>query len=218
VTLQAGRVAALATVLSLVAVAAAHAQDPPCRFICGLALKAEPTFTVENLAQRHRVVNADGVTERAERDWILETILALELETKIPRLALVAEMIASPTHAENDVELEFETNVYWLTDGMSRGWLTSHFDVVDQFSPAGRPTATTSYTHKLDFELDTAVHPFKSLPEGRWLKGLEFETSLDYLATGIPKAGDVFPDGTRYLDDASGWSFSFVIVIPVAPF
>jgi hypothetical protein len=101
---------------------------------------------------------------------------------------------------------------------MSSGWVTSHFDVVDQFSPAERPNATTSYTHKLDFELDTALHLFKRLPEGRWLRGVELETSLDYLATGIPKKGDVFADGSRYLDDASHWSFSFVIVVPVAPF
>jgi len=44
------------------------------------------------------------------------------------------------------------------------------------------------------------------------------ETSLDYLATGIPKKGDVFADGSRYLDDASHWSLSFVVVIPIAPF
>jgi hypothetical protein len=44
------------------------------------------------------------------------------------------------------------------------------------------------------------------------------ETLLDYLATGLPRAGDVFPDGRRYLDDASHWSISFVIVLPVAPF
>ena len=57
-----------------------------------------------------------------------------------------------------------------------------------------------------------------SLPEGRWLRGVELETSLDYLATGIPKHGDAFEDGTRYLDDASHWSLSFVIVIPIARF
>ncbi len=44
-------------------------------------------------------------------------------------------MIASPTHDDNDVELEFETD-YWLTEAMTRGWVSSHFDVVDQFSPA----------------------------------------------------------------------------------
>jgi len=101
---------------------------------------------------------------------------------------------------------------------MSRGWLTSHFDVVDQFSPAERPESSRPYTHKLDFELDTAVHIFKRLAEGRWLRGLELETSLDYLATGLPKEGDVFSDGSRFVDDASPWSFSFVVVIPIAPF
>lgn len=83
---------------------------------------------------------------------------------------------------------------------------------------AERPHSTTAYTHKLDLELDTALHVFNWLPEGRWLRGVELETSLDYLATGLPRKGDVFPDGSRYLDDASGWSISFVIVLPVAPF
>ena len=81
-----------------------------------------------------------------------------------------------------------------------------------------RSWATSAYTNKLDFEFDTALHLFKRLPEGRWLRDFELETSLDYLATGIPKKGDVFADGTRYVDDASHWSLSFVIVIPVAPF
>jgi hypothetical protein len=101
---------------------------------------------------------------------------------------------------------------------MTREWVTSHFDVVDQFSPAERPGARRAYTHKLDFELDTAFHLFKKLPEDRWLRGLELETSLDYLATGIPRKGDIFPDGSQFLDDASHWSFSIVLVVPVAPF
>jgi hypothetical protein len=40
---------------------------------------------------------------------------------------------------------------------------------------------------------------------------------LDYVATGLPKAGDVI-NGRRFLDDASPWSFSLVFVVPVAPF
>ena len=198
----------------------AHAQDaaPSCRFICELEWKFEPTFTIDNLANRHRVVTPDGATERVNREQVFETIVALDLKTKLPRLGFTAELSAAPFSDDNSAELEFETNFYWLTEPMSRGWVTSHFDVVDQFSPAERPNATSSYTHKLDFELDTAVHIFKRLTEGRWLRGVELETSLDYLATGIPKKGDVFADGSRYLDDASHWSFSFVIVIPIAPF
>jgi hypothetical protein len=101
---------------------------------------------------------------------------------------------------------------------MTGGWVTSHFDVIDTFSPAERPESDSSYTHKLNFELDTALHVFNWLPEGRWLRGVEVEASLDYLATGLPKKGDVFPDGTQFLDDASPWSLSFVFVIPVARF
>ena len=101
---------------------------------------------------------------------------------------------------------------------MTRGWVTSHFDVVDQFSAAARPHDRRAYTHKLDFELDTAFHVFNGLPKGRWLRGVEFETSLDFLATGRPKAGDVFPDGSRYLDSASPWSASCLVIIPIAPF
>ena len=192
--------------------------DAPCRFICELAWKFEPTITIENLANRHRVITPDVVTKRVERERVFEVVLALDMATKIPWLGFTVEAIASPFSDDNDVELEFESNFHWLTESMTRGWLTSHFDVVDQFSPAERPNVSRAYTHKLDFELDTALHIFKWLPEDRWLRGVEFETSLDYLATGLPKKGDRFPDGSLFLDDASPWSFSFVFVIPVAPF
>lgn len=197
----------------------ASAQQPDtCHFICQVSWKVEPTFTIENLASRHRIVTPEGTSERVERERVFETIFALDLATKVPWLGFTAEAAFSPFHEDNSVQLELETNFHWLTESMARGWVTSHFDVVDQFSPAARPNADHAYTHKLDFELDTALHSFNFLREGRWLRGVEFETSLDYLATGLPKKGDVFPDGTRFLDDASRWSFSFVFVIPVAPF
>ena len=213
------RAAAATLVAALGLPAGAAAQEPePCRFVCGLELKFEPTFTIENLAHRHLVSSPDGETARAERERVFETVLALDLETRLPRLGFTAEAIAAPFSDDNRVELEFEANFHWLTEGMTRGWVTSHVDVVDQFSPAQRPDDTQAYTHKLDFELDTAFHPFNRLPEGRWLRGFELEISLDYLATGTPRMGDVFPDGSRFLDDASRWSLSFVIIIPVAPF
>jgi hypothetical protein len=220
-----GGIVAMASMAVLACASAAAAQNAPsaapvvpCRFICEVEWKVEPTWTIENLAGRHRVVTADGATEHARRERVFETVLALDLGTKLQWLGFTAEAITSPFSDENDVELELESNFNWLTEKMTRGWLSSHFDVVDQFSPAERPQHRRAYTHKLDFELDTAFHPFQMLPEGKWLRGLELETSLDYLATGLPAKGDVFPDGTRYLDDASHWSLSFVVIIPVAPF
>lgn len=40
--------------------------------------------------------------------------------------------------------------------------------------------------------------------------------SLDYLATGLPKKGDVL-GGERFVESASPWSLSFVLVMPLAP-
>ena len=205
-------------VIALMPSIASAQHSPACRFICGTAFKIEPTFTIEHLANRHRVIASDGSTSRVNRERVFETVLALDIPTTVPRLGFTVEAIASPFSDDNTVELEFESNFYVITDSFTKGWVISHFDVVDQFSPAARPTVRRAYTHKLDFELDTAVHPFHWLPEQRWLRGVELETSLDYLATGIPKMGDVFADGERFLDDASPWSLSFVIVIPVAPF
>lgn len=205
--------------LTLVAgsAATAHAEADDCHVICPPEWKVEPTFTIENLGQRHRVRIDDGTVERVSRERLFETVLALDLPTSLPRLGFTFEAITAPFSDDNDVELEFESNFHWLTASMTGGWVTSHFDVVDQLSPDERPGRNRAYLHKLDFELDTAVHPFVRLAEGRWLRKLEIETSLDYLASGLPRRGDDI-DGELFLDDASPWSLSFVIVIPIAPF
>jgi hypothetical protein len=208
---------AMAIVIVNPSIASAQEADS-CRFICELEWKVEPTITIETLANPFRIVTPDGTTERVTRETVFETVLALDFSTKVPWLGFTAEVIVSPFSDSNEVELEFESNFHWLPGSMTRGWVTSHFDVVDKFSPAERPSDSRAYTHKLDFELDTALHVFNWLPEDRWLHGVEFETSLDYLATGLPRKGDAFSDGTQYLDDASHWSLSFVFVIPIAPF
>jgi hypothetical protein len=208
-------IAAAATVLA----GSASAQTAgSCRLICDLEWKVEPTFTIDNLARRHRVVTPDGLTERVDRERSFETVFALDMSTPVPWLGFTAEAITAPFADDNEVQLELETNVHWLSESRTRGWVSSHFDVVDKFSGAERPDSTRAYTHKLDLELDTAFHVFNWLPDDRWLRGVELETSLDYLATGLPRKGDVFADGSRFLDNASRWSISFVFVIPVAPF
>ncbi len=209
--------AVFAIAVTLLAIPVSAQPADACRLICELEWKIEPTFTIDNLAKRHRV-ETNGVAGRVSREWVFETVFALDMSTPLSWLGFTAEAITAPFNNDNDVQLEFETNFHWLPDSKTKGWVSSHFDVVDKFSPAERPDSSSAYTHKLDLELDTALHIFNWLPEGRWLRGVEFETSLDYLATGLPRKGDVFPDGSRYLDDASRWSISFVFVLPVAPF
>lgn len=168
----------------LMLAAPAFAQAPPCKFLCEPTLLVEPTFTFE----------AEGT--------VFETIFALDLSTPIPRIGVTLEAITKPFSDENDVELETELKLYWLEGEQTGGWLSSHFDVVDKFSGAERPTDSRAYTHKLNLELDTAVAVFNRLPDGHWLRDVEVEGSLDYVATGLPKG-------------ASRWSFSVVVAIPV---
>jgi hypothetical protein len=194
-----------------------QAQEPaPCRLLCAPEFNVEPTFTLTNLLRSPRTVT-DGVEAREPRESEFEMILSLGLPTGVPWLDFTVEAILLPFEADSTPELEFETNFVWLPANRTRGWLSSHFDVVDKFSPAERPRDRRAYTHKLNFELDTSVAVFKWLDEGRWLRGVEVEGSLDYVASGLPKAGDTV-DGRRYRDDASPWSFSLVFVVPVAPF
>ena len=160
----------------------ASAQE--CRFLCEPTLLVEPTVTWEKDAT------------------IFETIVALDLSTPVPRVGVTFEAITKPFSDENEVELESELKLYWLEGEQTGGWLSSHLDIVDKFSPAKRPTDTRAYTHKLNLELDTAVALFSRLPEGNWLRGVEIEGSLDYVASGLPP-------------DASRWSFSLVFVLPI---
>ncbi|MCA1562687.1 MAG: hypothetical protein LC753_08940 [Acidobacteria bacterium] len=138
------------------------------------------------------------------------------LATRVRWLEFTVEGIFLPFDREATPELEFETNLVWLPAERTRGWVSSHLDVVDKFSEAERPNDRRAYTHKLNFELDTAVAIFNWLPEGRWLRGVELEGSLDHVATGLPRKGDAV-NGVRFLDKASPWSFSIVFVLPVAP-
>lgn len=227
--------ATVSAVMWLVPAVVAAQQATRCALVCAPELKIEPTFTVENLGRRHRV-EVDGHVERVERETVFELIFALDVPTEIPRVGFTLEAIFAPfgetsvnpiTGAaagepggheirDNNVGIETELNIHLLDEVQTGGWVSSHFDIVDQLSAAEQPEAGSVYTHKLDFELDTAFHVFNWLSEGNWLRNVETEISIDYLATGLPKAGDVIRD-ERFLDRASPWSLSFVFVLPLAP-
>jgi hypothetical protein len=194
----------------------ASPQEAECRVLCAPEFKIEPTWTFAPLFDRPEVVEDEEPPAREERETDFEIILSLGLPTRLPWLELTVEAIFVPFDPESTPELELEANLLWLPSERTGGWVSSHFDVVDKFSPAERPTDRRAYTHKLDFELDTSFAIFHWVAEGRWLRGVELEGSLDYVASGLPKAGDVV-DGVRFLDDASPWSLSIVLVLPLAP-
>jgi hypothetical protein len=207
-----------AVALLLLGVHPAQAQQAmPCRVLCTPEFKVEPTITFTNLFGSPRTIADNGAPTREQRETEFELILSLGLPTRLSCLDFTVEAIFLPFDADSTPELEFETNFVWLAAQRTGGWLSSHFDVVDKFSAAERPTDRRAYTHKLNFELDTSLAIFNWLREGRWMRGVELEGSVDYVAIGLPKAGHTI-EGRRYVDDASPWSFSLVFVLPVAPF
>lgn len=206
----------LASLVCAPSIAWAQPAQPACRVLCAPQLNVEPTITFTNLFGSPRVVTDRGVPERVPRDTEFEFILSLDLPTRISWLGFTIEAIVLPFERDSTPELEFESNFIWLPSKRTGGWLSSHVDVVDQFSAAERPLDRRAYTHKLNFELDTSLAVFRRLPEASWLRGVELEGSLDYVATGLPRAGDRI-DALRFLDRASPWSFSIMLVLPVAP-
>jgi hypothetical protein len=194
------------------------AQDPtPCRILCTPEFKIEPTITVSNVFGSPRMLDDDGHVIREGRSSEIEVIFSFGIPTGASWLEFTVEAIVLPFERDGTPELEFETNLIWLPAKRTGGWVSSHFDIVDKFSAAERPTDRRAYTHKLNFEVDTSVSIFNRLREGRWLRGVELEGSLDYVATGLARAGDRVAGG-RLLDRASAWSFSLVAVLPIAPF
>jgi hypothetical protein len=211
------KAASVVAVTVVLAATPAWAQEPaPCRVLCSPEFKIEPTITFTNLFGPPRLISDDGTVAQEPRDTQFELILSLGLPTPVSWLEFTVEAIFLPFDRDGTPELEFETNFIWLPSERTRGWITSHFDVVDKFSPAGRPTDGRAYTHKLNIELDASLAVFNWLPEGRWLRRVELEGSFDYVASGLPKMGDTI-EGRRYVDDASPWSFSVVFILPIAP-
>jgi len=196
--------------------AAPAAAQERCRPFCAPSFKVEPTVTVTNVFRGARIIQEDGLATREPRESEFEVILSVGLPTRMSWLEFTVEAIFLPFDRESTPELEFETNLIWLPSARTGGWLSSHVDVVDKFSPAERSTDRRAYTHKLNFEWDTSLAVFNGLRDGRWLRRVEIEGSLDYVATGLPRKGDIV-DGVRFLDRASPWSFSIVVVLPIAP-
>ena len=185
------RAAVLAFAFVLIGTPQVFAQAPSvCHVLCAPKLKVEPTVTFTSLFGPPRIVGEQGIVTRERRETEFEVIVSVGLPTRAQWLEFTVEAIFLPFDREGTPELEFETNFIWLPPARTRGWVSSHFDIVDKFSAAERPTDRRAYTHKLNFELDTSLAAFKWLPTGRWLRGVELDGSLDYVATGLQRMGD----------------------------
>lgn len=116
-----------------------------CNILCVPELLIEPTWTIENLAHRPRVVDSsESSPRRLPRERVFELVLAVDVPTRWRRIGFTAESIFAPGSQDNEIELELELNTGVIQPEQTGGWLSSHFDVVDQFGrPNDRATGLT---------------------------------------------------------------------------
>jgi len=102
----------------------------------------------------------------------------------------------------------------------THGWFALQAYVGDLLSPAARPGDASAYTHKLDVGGVALLYPFGGMDTASTAhkSGFYFYGNLDYVATGLPKAGDDVPKGVRtFVTDAKPAVLIFGIGIPIAP-
>jgi hypothetical protein len=141
------RVAVLVFAVAGLGAPQVSAQDATCRVLCAPAFKVEPTVTFTDLFGAPRIVGEQGMAVGERRETEFEIIFSVGLPTRASWLGYTIEAIFLPFDRESTPELEFETNFIWLPGERTGAWVSSHFDIVDKFSAAERPTDPRAYTH-----------------------------------------------------------------------
>ena len=167
------------------------------------------------------VQSTGGSAHRLPSTSDLEMILVVATGTKLPRLDVFGSVQWLPNagaqrnpytlYTANELGGRIRANAPTATLGVSyafvqpaqtSGWLDVAGNVGDLYSQAARPDDRSAYTHKLDLDLIAHVHAFARTPEGSYLHGVSLFALLDYVATGLPKAGDEVPTNRRFLSAA----------------
>jgi hypothetical protein len=214
------------------------AQQQHCQFICAPALTLMPGVIRTHAFHAPRVRELPGnqvVTLPGKSSF--ELIGAFVAPTAIQRASLFASVQWLPNAKESanpytlytasDVGEQLRANAPSVTMGvtlalltptMSQDWFTLNGNIGDLFSQAAEPDDKSSYSHKLDLDLVGTLHVFNELPKSEYLHRVGVYGILDFVATGLPKAGDEVPKGERvFLDDARSVSLILGLSLPFAP-
>lgn len=224
--------------ISLVTMALGAQQPQHCTLICAPALTLMPGMIrthalhaprVRELAT-NRVVTLPGMSS-------FELIGAFVAPTVLARVALFASVQWLPNAKEsanpytlytaselgqqlraNAPSVTMGATFALLTPAMSQGWFSLNGNVGDLFSQAAEPSDESSYSHKLDLDLIGTLNVFNELPKRAYLHRVGLYSILDFVATGLPKAGDEVPKGERvFIDDARSVSLIVGLSVPFAP-
>jgi len=218
-------------------VARPAAAQGSCSFICKPTVSFEPAM-IENHLFSHPTTRtlATGAVQRLPSTTNLELIFAVGASTPIKRLSLYGSVQWLPNASErrnpftlygaSDIGDKVRANAPTASAGISlgivdtkdtNGWLGLNAHIGDLYSSAARPQDSGAYTHKLDLGLAANWSLFADLPTQTYMHDVVLSTLLDYVATGLPKAGDEVPKGERvFLTGVHSASLIVGLAFPLA--
>ena len=207
----------------------------PCRVLCAPSVTLMPGVIRTHVADGPVVRDvASGTEQRLPSASDFEAIVAVASRTAVPRLSLFGSVQWLPNASEarnpftlytaSELGSDIHANAPTVTVGGSvalleasetRGWLDVAGNVGDLFSQAARPDDRSAYTHKLVLDLVAHAHAFAWAPEGSYVHRMSVFGILDYVATGLPKAGDEVPVGRVFVTDARPLALIAGLALPV---
>lgn len=227
--------------LTAITLTPATAQQPtPCTLICA------PTVAFNVAANKSHVFGSPTVrndTTGALSKLPSKTNLQLQFftsaKTQIPRLSAFLSVTWLPSaktranpfteYTASQVGEDIKANHVSLSMGglvdvvpakMTHGYVALQGYLADLLSPAARPNDASAYTHKVDVGGVGLLYPFAGMDSTSVAhkSGFYLYANLDYVATGLPKAGDDVPKGVRtFVTGAKPAVLVFGVGMPIAP-
>ena len=215
----------------------AGAQAKHCSWLCAPTVTLMPSVLRTHLFGGPTVETmSTGAEHRLASTSSFEFILAVASKTRIPRVSLFGSVqwLPNATEARNPFTLynaselgsPIRANAPTATFGLSgtvlpadwtRGWFDLAANAGDLYSQAARPDDKSAYTHKLDLELVTHVNVFDALPKATYAHRVALFGILDYVATGLPRAGDEVPVGRVFMTRARPTALIVGVALPLSP-
>jgi hypothetical protein len=208
-----------------------------CHIVCSPSITLMPALLRSHLFGGPLVQTlSSGATHRLPSTSNFEFIIAAAVKTAVPRTSLFYSGQWFPNASEarnpftlytanelggavraNAVTMTFGASVSAVTAKQTHGVVDLDANIGDLYSQAARPDDRSAYTHKLDLELLTHWHVFDWTPPKTYAHRVTLFALLDYVATGLPRAGDEVPKGRRFLDDARPTSLILGLALPLTP-
>lgn len=231
--------AGLLTAITLTSAAAQ--QSKPCTLICAPAVAFNVAANKSHVFGSPTVRNdTTGALSKLPSKTNLQLQLFASAKTRIPRLSAYAAVTWLPTaktranpfteYTASQVGEDIRANHVSLTLGglgdlipakMTHGYVALQAYAADLLSPAARPNDASAYTNKLDVGGVGLLYPFAGTDStsAAHKSGFYLYANLDYVATGLPKAGDDVPKGVRtFVTGAKPAVLVLGVGLPIAPF